>query len=478
MDIHELFLSCRRGDLGRVKYLVEQKEVELNVRDKWDSTPLYYACLCGHLDLVKYLLENGARCEANTFDGERCLYGALNNDIRNILRSYHAVSTHTMRREDFGEFLRILHVNGELSDLKFIVNGHEFLVHGCILAARSSYFCDQLLGRWAGRKTIVTNNPLIRPDAFRAMLQFLYTARMEGPVEIVEDCLRLALQIGRPELKKYLTDAVRKITSFECTKPGTNVKTFLVEPPEAQEELTQDLGIMAEQAMPCELTRWVGGEHLPLMPRVPLQFVDVVFQVDGHRFFCHQVFFVCRSEYFRGLLANHFEEFQRDSELNCPIVPLKEVSCDVFTAILHYLYTNQPQLDGSIVLEVLEAAEMFLLSGLKRQCGTFLATQLTLGNSVDIYRLSRTFQLPRLEDQCCEFFANNIEHMVERSDFRDIVKETAQEVHGREETDTIPVIDDIRYHINGEIQTMSELEEAERRLRIIDALLEDLELDA
>merc|ERR1711936_295398 len=79
MDRHEMFQSCRRGDLEQVMYLAEQKEVELNIRDRWDSTPLYYACLCGHLDLVKYLLNRGAVCDASTFDGERCVYGALTN---------------------------------------------------------------------------------------------------------------------------------------------------------------------------------------------------------------------------------------------------------------------------------------------------------------------------------------------------------------------------------------------------------------
>ena len=79
MDLNDLFQSCKKGDLNRVKYellstdchnkvitylfaireLVEQKEVELNVRDKWDSTPLYYACLCGHTNLVRYLLKSG-----------------------------------------------------------------------------------------------------------------------------------------------------------------------------------------------------------------------------------------------------------------------------------------------------------------------------------------------------------------------------------------------------------------------------------
>ena len=34
------------------RYLTENKEMDLNIRDKWDSTPLYYACLCGHLELV------------------------------------------------------------------------------------------------------------------------------------------------------------------------------------------------------------------------------------------------------------------------------------------------------------------------------------------------------------------------------------------------------------------------------------------
>jgi ankyrin repeat/BTB/POZ domain-containing protein 1 len=40
MDTNDLFASCRKGDVGRVRYLLEQRDVEVNVRDKWDSTPL------------------------------------------------------------------------------------------------------------------------------------------------------------------------------------------------------------------------------------------------------------------------------------------------------------------------------------------------------------------------------------------------------------------------------------------------------
>jgi ankyrin repeat/BTB/POZ domain-containing protein 1 len=66
----------------------------------------YYACLCGYTDIVQYLLANGARCEANTFDGERCLYGALTDQIRKVLLSYKIVTSQTMRRDLYDEFLR------------------------------------------------------------------------------------------------------------------------------------------------------------------------------------------------------------------------------------------------------------------------------------------------------------------------------------------------------------------------------------
>lgn len=56
--------------------------------------------------LLAVFLVLGAKCQANTFDGERCLYGALNNRIRNLLRTYNVVSSKTLRRDQYEEFLR------------------------------------------------------------------------------------------------------------------------------------------------------------------------------------------------------------------------------------------------------------------------------------------------------------------------------------------------------------------------------------
>ena len=45
----DLHTSSKAGDILRVKYLVEQLDVDVNDHDEHDSSPLFYACLCGHV---------------------------------------------------------------------------------------------------------------------------------------------------------------------------------------------------------------------------------------------------------------------------------------------------------------------------------------------------------------------------------------------------------------------------------------------
>ena len=65
---------------------------------------------------------------------------------------------------------------------------------------------------------------------------------------------------------------------------------------------------------------------------------------------------------------------------------------------------------------------------------------------------------------------------MDQEDFHKLIIEDAAEVKGRQETDTIATIDDVRYHIN--LIHQDSPVEALQKHRLIDQLLEQLNLEA
>lgn len=59
-----------------------------------------------------------------------------------------------------------------------------------------------------------------------------------------------------------------------------------------------------------------------------------------------------------------------------------------------------------------------------------------------------------------------------------MVQSDAQEVKKREETDSIAIIDDIRSHISASVKNLSDIDDAECRMLVVERLLEELGLAA
>ncbi|KAM9343759.1 ankyrin repeat and BTB/POZ domain-containing protein 1 isoform 1-T1 [Pholidichthys leucotaenia] len=481
MDVYDLFNSCRKGDICRVRYLVEQRDVDLNVRDKWDSTPLYYACLCGHEELVQYLLASGAKCEANTFDGERCLYGSLNDTIRRMLKDYKCVSVRAMQRDDFNYFLHTLLEQGQHSDVKFSVHGQTFQAHRCVLSARSEYFTEMFDTKWKGKNLITLKHPLINPAAFGAILQYIYTGRMDIDISLVEDSRRLAKQCKMTELIEELESKCKQVYEFVSNKPGTCVKVLSLEPHSCQ--LQEEMAQLADCALPTDLrcvdSLQVGFGELPFnrvdhFPTYP----DICFRVNGYDFLCHKAFFCGRSDYFKALLEDHFSEGEQlQSQPSTPVITLHNISHEIFMQIMYYIYTDETELTLESVFDVLSVADMYLLPGLKRLCGKTLAKSLCEDNVLCMWKTAKLFRLSRLEDQCTEFMAKIIEQLVELAEFAELIKEDAASLEERQETDSVPLVDDIRYHIANNVQTYSAIEEANQKLEALEELLSNIDID-
>jgi len=473
-----MFQSCRRGDLEQVTYLVQQKEVELNIRDRWDSTPLYYACLCGHLELVKFLLSRGAVCDASTFDGERCVYGALTNEIRKLLLDHKMLTPTTMRREAYTEFLRRLLANPQYKDITFYIKGEAISAHKCILSARSSFLKQQFEERWRGRNVVTLSSRLVSLPAFRNLLEWLYTGQVKVEVKDLTEFSKLVKYCQLSLLQEELDKAFTKADQYVLSKRGARISVLHLDSALSQSEVQADLGVLATQALPGEFRPWECGVELPGLPAVQQQFVDLVFMVEQFKFFCHRPVFLARSEYFQALLEDHFNEAEEDEEFHLPVVHIHQVSPAVFSCIVSFVYTNECNISEDLISELLHTADMFLLPGLKKLCGKWMAKLIDLENVLDIVRTARLFGLARLEDLCTEYIAQNIELLWEDPELRSLVESDAADVVARQETDTIHIIDDIRSHISAGVKTLSDREDAECRMMVVERLLAELGLAA
>ncbi|KAL3199908.1 hypothetical protein MRX96_013397 [Rhipicephalus microplus] len=472
----ELFLSCRKGDLARVKHLVEEQESELNVRDRWDGTPLYYACLCGHKDVVEYLLSQGARCVANTFDGERCLYASLNMEIRNLLRDRKVITSSTMRRDAYDEFLRRCLEDSEHCDVTFNVLGEAVPAHRCVLAARCEFFRRSLVEKWAGRQVVPVTHHSVDASIFQIMMQYLYTGRLEMQAKQFDSFAELAL---RCRLMGLITDVKDEL--IQALNQGSHrnqhsaeSEAILLEPTHYREQLQRDFAALpvelAPEATPGNVSFLSeGGNH-----------ADICFRVHGRHFLCHKVFLCKRSEYFRALIEDHFTEASLPSSgRQLPVIELQQVTPEVFGCILHHVYSDMDdKLSADNVWDVLCAADVYLLPDLKRQCGASIARMLEVETVCGTLRASRLFRLPRLENQCIEFMAKHLAKVAELPEFHEVVREDAKEVKLRQETDSITVIDDIRYYISANARSTAEIVNANEKLKLVDNLLTALGLDA
>jgi hypothetical protein len=233
-----LYEASARGDLATVRRLVEVDAANVNESDKWDASPLYYACLCGHIDVVRYLLERGASCAPDVFDGERAWYAALNDSIRALLSTFQAANK--QRGPLFAFLFRIFNAGSGRrgrADVVFrvgaaaaaaddaLADSHNLQspssssfsppppppvlllpAHRAILAARSPVLRAHFGpgGRWHGKREVRLTDPRLDPKAFAAVLAYLYTERLVCPAALMSGVRRIATNLRLSALEAAL----------------------------------------------------------------------------------------------------------------------------------------------------------------------------------------------------------------------------------------------------------------------------------
>lgn len=206
-----------------------------------------------------------------------------------------------------------------------------------------------------------------------------------------------------------------------------------------------------------------------------------------------------RSELFATMFTSPFREGQissdpastdsTDSATPLQIIPV-DCTPAVLSVILTFLYTETTSFPLSIALDVLHAADMLFIEKLKQRAALLIST---LGNGgagsiteIDdgnnprgnnantskpggaattspftssahdqplewIYEVVRSgwdCRVHRLEEFGARYMAYRLESYIDDEEFKELVRESAARIKLRQETDTVEIVDDIRYYLS------------------------------
>jgi ankyrin repeat/BTB/POZ domain-containing protein 1 len=182
--------------------------------------------------------------------------------------------------------------------------------------------------------------------------------------------------------------------------------------------------------------------------------------------------FLIRSPYFETMFSSQFLEAQ-DSEF----LHIIKVDCvpEVLEIILRFMYTEKTDCPLELALDLLYTSDMLLLDKLKAKAAVTIST-LGSGNSnalvdrthsgavearavngddegepLDIYEVIRAawdLGVQRLEEFAARYMATRLEDYIDEPEFADLIQESASRIKERQETDTIELLDDIRYYLS------------------------------
>ncbi|KAI1099582.1 hypothetical protein F4804DRAFT_321526 [Jackrogersella minutella] len=501
-EFNELLEVCRRGDLKRTQQLISAG-VNINGKDRFDYTPLIVASLCGHYELVELLLESGALAERDTFQGERCIYNALNNKIRNLLLKYdYSKSTDPLQPWAAHISSLLSRDIPKTSDITLITASKSFELHKFLLSARTPYFRSKLaeapeLETWKLPHSI----PI---ESFQVVLRYLYLGDI--PRDLVDARSRSTEEevlTGVDKISKHLEidklweailsggnrRLVRQRHQDEVNRAQGQIENFFQEKVLGHKMVVDsrkvhevkwphDNSIFAD----CLLRADEGGDEeegdtdkteesdgIPIGPGAESRKQNGGKKVKKSILYPAHKAMLIRSPYFETMFSGPFREAQSSEHLL-----IIKIDCipEVLEVIITFLYTEKIECPLELGLDLLYASDMLLLDKLKNKAAVAISTLGSGNNNVlvdrthvhegdgvaeidvepinvyDVIHAAWDLRVQRLEEFAARYLAYRLEDYIDEEEFMELIQESASRLKTREETDTVELLDDIRYYLS------------------------------
>jgi hypothetical protein len=351
-------------------------------------------------------------------------------------------------------------------------------LHKFLLAARSPYFRAKLA---AAPESTTWNLPsTIPPEAFAAAVKYLYLGEAprdlkSGPGTGFTESETFA---GVDKISKYLEihsllDSIldsgdrrraRQRRNDEISKGRDQMEEWF-----QKNVLRNKMVVETSKANDVKWSRTnpIFADVLLRADELPEEEEEIASNgasAEGPKstiFPCHRAMLL-RSEFFQTMFSSTFREAYVNDQLT-----IIDVDCspDVLEIILTFLYTERADFPLEIAVDVLFAADMLFIEKLKTKAAVVISTLGSAGMSqaqaartrgiadeedIDIYSIVRAAWLTRvqrLEEFAARYLAYRLESHIDTPEFAELIQESASRIKARQETDSIEMLDDIRFYL-------------------------------
>ncbi|EFN61117.1 RCC1 and BTB domain-containing protein 1 [Camponotus floridanus] len=133
---------------------------------------------------------------------------------------------------------------------------------------------------------------------------------------------------------------------------------------------------------------------------------DFIIQVEGQPIYVHKIIIKIRSQHFFFRIMFHHdgaEDVQSTSD-TLPVYTISnKFSYVVYKAFLKYLYTGTIDLPLDNALELMELAEMYCETNLKKDCSQIIKQTITVSNVEILYNKAIEYNAEELKEFCFQF---------------------------------------------------------------------------
>ncbi|CAH8473128.1 unnamed protein product [Schistosoma rodhaini] len=157
------------------------------------------------------------------------------------------------------------------------------------------------------------------------------------------------------------------------------------------------------------------------------QLCDVVIKAESREFLAHRVVLAASSDYFDAMFSSGMAE---SAQLE---VELKSITPEIMDTLLDYVYTGQVRVSMANVQDLLPAASLVQMEGVKVACSNFLLTEVDSTNVLGIRRFAELHNCVELEKFTRNFAACNFESVVESEEFVCLTPEELLDLITRED---------------------------------------------